>query len=114
MVSSAIAAAETIAEAFCVKSEQMVAIGDCLNVPQLPDHAAFDIDLMHQGLRKLRMRFPERVPLGPDDHASDFSSRMLQRTKHVPARLPIRKITGVALSFRRSFHDRQAGQKALP
>jgi hypothetical protein len=58
------------------------------------------------------MRFPERVPHGPDDRASDFSIRMLQRSMHMRACLPIRKV--VALSFRRSFDDQQAGQKALP
>ena len=41
-------ATETIATAFSVEPEQMVAIGGRLDGPELPDQAAFDKDVAHR------------------------------------------------------------------
>ena len=63
-------ATETVMTTFSIEPEQMAAIGVCLDVPELPDHAAFDKNLVHRGsplCLLLRCGFPRRAhPPRPD------------------------------------------------
>ena len=92
-------------------SRTIWAIGVCLNVPQLSDHAAFDVDLMHQGLRKPPMRFPERVPLGPDDRASHLLNLHVAAQHAYASMFANPQGCRTRGAFRRSFDDRQATKK---